>query len=40
MPQTPADSGSSNHGNKYLTAVLLLVLVVGLFVATMTHLVF
>ena len=40
MSSNPASPKSSNHGNKYLTALLLLAVAVGLFVATVTHLVF
>ena len=46
MPYLMSQSSSSpaephsRHGNKYLTLVLLLLLVAGMFIGTMTHLFF
>ena len=40
MSLSSAKPNGSNHGNKYLTLVLLLALAVGLFVATLTYLAF
>ncbi len=40
MTQTSTHAQRGNHGNKYLTAVLLVAIAAGLFVATLTYLAF
>lgn len=40
MSQNSVSPKGSTHGNKYLTALLLVAVVVGMFAATMSHLLF
>ena len=40
MTQASSNSRASNHGNKYLTGILLALVAVGMFLATVGHLFF
>ena len=40
MSQTQDHPSRSNHGNKYITLIVLLTVAIGFFVATVTHLFF
>jgi hypothetical protein len=40
MDQIPPQPHTGNHGNKYLTGALLAVLALGMFAATVGHLLF
>jgi len=37
MPQSSPQPSTARHGNKHLTAILLAVMAMGLFLATVTH---